>query len=176
MTVYNLGTFAPVLPEAGEYWIAPQAVVAGRVRVGRNVGIWFGAVIRAEDEWITISDGTNIQDGCVLHVDLGYPLQIGRNCTIGHRAVVHGCTIGDNTLVGMSSTILNGAQIGRNCLIGANCLITENKVIPDNSLVMGAPAKVVREVDADMVLNLTKSAEAYQARWRGYASDLRFVI
>lgn len=175
MTVYRLGEFGPALPDSGEFWIAPEAVVAGRVRVGRNVGIWFGAILRAEDEWITLGDGTNVQDGCVLHVDAGFPLGIGRNCTIGHRAIVHGCTIGDNTLIGMGSTVLNGARIGRNCLIGANCLITENKVIPDNSLVMGAPGKVVRELDDAAIEELTRSAEGYQARWRQYAKGLGAV-
>ncbi|RJE78624.1 gamma carbonic anhydrase family protein [Paracoccus sp. JM45] len=175
MAIYRLGEFEPVLPKAGSYWIAPQAVLAGRIRVGQNVGIWFGAVLRAEAEWITIGDGTNIQDGCVLHVDPGYPLDIGRNCTIGHRAIVHGCTIGDNTLIGMGTTILNGARIGRNCLIGANCLITENKVIPDNSLIMGSPGKVIRELDNTAIRNLTLSAEGYQQRWRQYADDLEGI-
>ena len=173
MTAYRLDEHGPVLPEPGAFWIAPQAIVAGRVRVGQNVGIWFGAVIRAEDEWISLGDGTNMQDGCVLHVDIGFPLSIGRNCTIGHRAIIHGCTIGDNTLIGMGSTVLNGARIGRNCLIGANCLITENKVIPDNSLVMGTPGKVVRELDETAIHGLNRSAEGYQARWRQYAENLR---
>jgi carbonic anhydrase/acetyltransferase-like protein (isoleucine patch superfamily) len=173
MTVYSLDEFTPDLPESGEFWIASEAVVAGRIRVRRGVGIWFGTVLRAEDEWITLGEGSNIQDGCVLHVDPGYPLSIGRNCTIGHRAIVHGCTIGDNTLIGMGTTILNGARVGRNCLVGANCLITENKVIPDNSLVMGAPGKVVREVDEATVRNLTRSAEQYQAKWRRYAQGLK---
>lgn len=172
MPLYRLGEYSPALPDTGEFWIAAESVVAGRVRVGRDVGIWFGAVLRAEDEWITLGEGTNVQDGCVLHVDPGFPLDIGRNCTIGHRAIVHGCTIGDNTLIGMGSTVLNGARIGRNCLIGANCLITENKVIPDNSLVMGAPGKVIRELDEAAIKGLTRSAEGYQARWRQYAKDL----
>lgn len=175
MTVYGLDASVPVLPETGEYWIASEAVVAGRVRIGRNVSIWFGAVLRAEDEWMTLGEGTNVQDGCVLHVDPGYPLDIGRNCTIGHRAIVHGCTIGENSLIGMGSTVLNGARIGRNCLIGANCLITENKIIPDNSLVMGAPGKIVRELDESTIRGLSRSAEGYQARWRQYANGLGVV-
>ena len=175
MTVYRLQAFKPDLPEPGAFWIAPNAVVAGRVRVGRNVSIWFGATLRAEDEDISLGAGTNIQDGCVLHVDPGFPLDIGSNCTIGHRAIVHGCTIGDNTLIGMGATVLNGARIGRNCLVGANSLITENKVIPDNSLVMGSPGKVVRALDEIAICGLLRSAEGYQARWRQYAEGLQVM-
>ena len=175
MTVYRLDEFTPDLPDPASSG-SPQKrswpVASGS---GGAVGIWFGAVLRAEDEWITLGEGSNIQDGCVLHVDPGYPLSIGRNCTIGHRAIMHGCTIGDNTLIGMGATILNGARVGRNCLVGANSLITENKVIPDNSLVMGAPGKVVREVDEATIRNLTRSAEEYQARWRHYAEDLKAI-
>lgn len=173
MTIYSLGEFTPDLPESGAFWIAPGAVVVGRVKVGRDVGIWFGAVMRAEDEWIILGEGTNVQDGCLLHVDSGFPLEVGRNCTIGHHAILHGCTIGENTLIGMGSTILNGARVGRNCLIGANCLITENKVIPDNSLVMGAPGKVIRQLDETAIRGLNRSAEEYQTRWRSYSKGLK---
>lgn len=173
MTVYHLDALAPELPADGDYWIADGAVVVGRVRLGRAVGIWFGAVLRAEDEWISVGEGSNVQDGCVLHVDPGYALTIGRNCTVGHRAVLHGCTIGDGTLVGMGAKVFNGARIGRNCLIGANSLITENKVIPDGSLVLGAPGKVVRSLDETEIGRLAVSAEQYQARWHRYAAGLR---
>ena len=173
MTVYHLDDLAPDLPAGGDFWVADGAVLVGRVRLGPAVGIWFGAVLRAEDEWISVGEGSNIQDGCVLHVDPGHPLDVGRDCTVGHRAILHGCTIGDNTLIGMGATVLNGARVGRDCLIGANCLITENKVIPDGSLVLGTPGKVVRSLDAAEIQGLTASAERYRARWRRYAEGLR---
>jgi carbonic anhydrase/acetyltransferase-like protein (isoleucine patch superfamily) len=173
MTIYSLDDFSPELPEPGHFWIAPEAVVVGRVRIKQHVGIWFGAVVRGDDEQIEIGEYTNIQDGCVLHADPGYPLAIGRNCTIGHKAVVHGCTIGDNSLIGMSATIMNGVRIGRNCLIGANSFIPENKVIPDNSLVMGAPGKVVRELDEAGIRGLSMSADLYVEKWRRYAQGMK---
>ena len=138
----------------------------------RDASIWFGAVLRADDELIEIGERSNVQDNCVFHVDPGYPLTLGDDCTIGHQAMVHGCTIGSNTLIGMCATVLNGARIGRNCLIGANALITENKVIPDNSVVMGAPGRVVREIDEAGVRSLTQAAALYVARWRRYARGL----
>jgi carbonic anhydrase/acetyltransferase-like protein (isoleucine patch superfamily) len=170
--LYSLSGTVLEIPAEGDYWIAPNAVLIGNVRLGREASIWFGAVLRADDDVIEIGERSNIQDGCVLHVDLGYPLTIGDSCTIGHKAMLHGCRIGSNTLVGMNSTILNGAQIGRNCLIGANTLITENKVIPDNSLVMGAPGRVVRELDEAGISGLTKGADLYVERWRRYQREL----
>ena len=147
MPVYSLDGVAPECREGSECWIAPTAVLIGQVRLKRDASIWFGAVLRADDELIEIGERSNVQDNCVFHVDPGYPLTVGDDCTIGHQAMVHGCTIGSNTLIGMCATVLNGARIGRNCLIGAGALITENKVIPDNSVVMGAPGRVVREID-----------------------------
>ena len=173
MTVYSLDGTLPELPPENDYWIAPNAVVVGRVKLDRDVGIWFGAVLRGDNELIHVGEGSNIQDGCVLHTDMGAPLTIGRNCTIGHRAVVHGCTIGDNTLVGMGSTILNHSKIGRNCLIGAHALIPEGKVIPDNSLVMGVPGQVVREVSTEMAEGLMRSATGYVKKWRRFAVGMR---
>jgi len=175
MPIFSLDDFAPQFPDDGEYWIAPDAILVGRVRLGRDASVWFGAVLRADSEDITIGAGSNVQDNAVLHVDPGYPVTISENCTIGHSAVVHGCTVGANSLVGMGATILNGARIGRNCLIGANALITENKVIPDNSVVMGAPGKVVRTVDEAGERDLTKAAEIYVARWRRYRRGLAFI-
>jgi carbonic anhydrase/acetyltransferase-like protein (isoleucine patch superfamily) len=169
---YSLGGSSPNLPAKGEGWIAPNAVLIGNVRLGRDASIWFGAVLRADDDIIEIGARSNVQDGCVLHVDPGYPLTIGEDCTIGHRVMLHGCTIGNNTLVGMSSTILNGAKIGRNCLIGANTLITENKEIPDNSLVMGAPGRVVRQIDEAAMHSLSEGAALYVRRWRRYEQEL----
>ncbi len=173
MTVYSLDGVTPELPPENEYWIAPTAVVVGRVKLERNAGIWFGAVLRGDNELILVGEGSNIQDGCVLHTDMGAPLTVGRNCTIGHRAILHGCTIGDNTLIGMGATILNHTTIGSNCLIGANALIPEGKIIPDNSLVMGAPGKVVREVSSEMTEEITRSAKNYVKNWRRFAGGMR---
>jgi carbonic anhydrase/acetyltransferase-like protein (isoleucine patch superfamily) len=169
MTVYKLDQDSPELPEPGSCWIAPSATVAGRVRIGRDVGIWFGAALRGDDESLEIGERTNIQDNAVLHADPGFPLVIGRGCTIGHGAIVHGCTVGDNTLIGMGATVMNGARIGANCVVGANALITEGKVFPDNSLIMGAPAKAVRELGPEARAGLERSAEVYMQKWRRYA-------
>ncbi len=170
--LYSLSGTVLDIPAEGDCWIAPNAVLIGNVRLGREASIWFGAVLRADDDVIEIGERSNIQDGCVLHVDPGYPLTVGDNCTIGHKVMLHGCRIGSNTLIGMSSTILNGAQIGRNCLIGANTLITENKIIPDNSLVMGAPGRVVRELNEAGIKGLTTGADLYVKRWRRYQREL----
>ncbi len=173
MTVYSLDGISPELPPNNEYWIAPSAVVIGKVKLEREAGIWFGAVLRGDNELILIGEGSNIQDGCVLHTDMGAPLTVGRNCTIGHKAILHGCSIGDNTLIGMGATILNHARIGRNCLVGANALIAEGKAILDNSLVMGAPGKVVREVSTELAEQLTLSAKNYVKNWRRFAAGMR---
>jgi carbonic anhydrase/acetyltransferase-like protein (isoleucine patch superfamily) len=146
MAIYSLDGKQPQLPD-GFYYVAESAQVIGNVILQEGVGIWFGAVLRGDNEPITVGAGSNIQENCVLHTDMGYPLVIGQGCTIGHSAILHGCTIGNNSLVGMGATVLNGAQIGENCLIGAGALVTEGKVIPDNSLVIGSPAKVVKQLD-----------------------------
>lgn len=171
--VYDLGAVSPDLPAEGDYWIAPGAVVLGRVRLERNASVWFGAVVRGDNDPIVIGENSNIQDGSVLHTDEGRPLTIGRGVTVGHQAMLHGCTVGDNSLIGIKATVLNGAVIGRNCLIGAHALIPEGKTIPDNSLVMGAPGKVVRELDGTAVQMLEASALHYVENWRRYARDLR---
>src|SRR4026209_264639 len=146
-----LDGIAPELPEEGTYGIAASANVIGRVRLERNASVLSNAVLRGDNELILVGEGSNIQDGCVLHTDMGSPLTIGKNCTIGHKAMLHGCTIGENTLVGIGATILNNAVIGKNCLIGAHTLTPERKIIPDNSLVMGSPGRVVRELDAEAI-------------------------
>ena len=146
MTLYALGDKRPTLH--ADTWVAPDANLIGLVVLEEGASVWFGTTIRADHEEIRVGRGSNVQENTVMHVDAGYPLTIGTHCTIGHKAMLHGCTIGDNSLIGMGATILNGAQIGTNCLIGAGALITENKVIPDGSLVMGAPGKVVRQLDA----------------------------
>jgi carbonic anhydrase/acetyltransferase-like protein (isoleucine patch superfamily) len=171
MPLYTLDGVAPEIdPDIA--WIAPTAVLVGRVIVRAGVGIWFGVVARGDNEPITIGARSNVQENVVLHTDMGYPLTIGAGCTIGHKAMLHGCTIGDNTLIGMGATVLNGARIGRNCLIGAGALITEGKEIPDNSLVIGAPGKVTRQLDAEAVRRLTASADGYVRNARRFAAGL----
>lgn len=172
MALHTLDGISPVLPDAGLYWIAPSSDVIGKVRLLRDASVWFHAVLRGDNEWIEVGEGSNVQDGCVLHTDMGSPLTIGRNCTIGHKAILHGCTIGDNSLIGMGATVLNNVVIGRNCLIGANALIPEGKTIPDNSLVVGAPGKVIRVIDAEGAAQLTRSAEGYVRNWKRYATGL----
>lgn len=173
MPLYALGEHVPQVPAEERYWIAPDAHVIGKVVLGEDVGVWFGAVLRGDNEPITVGARTNIQEGAMLHVDAGYPVTIGEGCTIGHHAIVHGCTIGDNSLVGMGATILNGAKIGNNCLVGANALVTEGKEFPDNSLIVGSPAKAIRTLDDQAVAGLTRSAESYVRNWKSFAKDLR---
>ncbi len=170
--IYELKGVRPVLPQ-GEYWIAEQAVVIGDIVVKAGVSIWFGAVLRGDNEQIKVGAGSNIQENAVLHTDPGYPLTIGAGCTIGHQATLHGCEIGENSLIGMGATVLNGAKIGRDCLIGAGALVTEGKVIPDGSLVVGAPAKVMRALDAGMIAALAGSARSYQEKMRLFRTELK---
>ena len=161
MPIYAIDGVSPEFDDIATVWIAPDASVIGRVRIGRNVGIWFGAAIRGDNEPIEIGDDTNVQEATIMHTDPGFPLTIGRGCTIGHRALLHGCMIGDNSLVGMGAIILNGARIGRNCLVGAGALVTEGKVFADNSLIVGAPAKAIRTLDEAAVERLCRSAAHY---------------
>lgn len=172
MPLYALDGQAPDLAPAGECWVAPTAVLIGKVRLARLASVWFGAILRGDNEWMTVGEGSNVQDGAMLHTDPGLDLVIGRNCTIGHKAILHGCVIGDTTLIGMGAVVLNRARIGSNCLIGANALITEGKVIPDNSLVMGQPGKVVGQIDAEGAARLARSAEGYVRNWQRYAVGL----
>lgn len=173
MTVYSLTDKKPQLPPEGEYWIAPNATVVGDVTLKSGASIWFGAVVRGDNDPIVIGENTNIQDGSVLHSDPGEPLIIGANVTIGHMAMLHSCEIGDGTLIGIGAVVLGRAVIGRNCLIGANALITEGKVIPDGSLVMGQPGKVVRTLEPGQIAALEASAEHYVQNWKRYAAGLR---
>ena len=175
MAAYALDGHAPELPEPGRCWIAPSAHVIGRVRLGLDVGIWFGAVLRGDNELIDIGDRSNIQEGGMLHTDLGFPLTVGADVTVGHHAILHGCSVGDGSLVGMGATVLNGARIGEGCLVGANALVTEGKAFPDFSLIVGSPAKVVRTLDAAAVEKLRASAASYVANWRRYSAGLRRV-
>ncbi len=168
--IHSVDGMVPELPE--EYFVAENATVVGRVRLGNNVSVWFGAVIRGDVDDISIGDETNIQDCSVLHVDRGSPLSIGSGVTIGHACVLHGCTIGDNTLIGIKSVVLNGAKIGKNCLIGANTLITEGKVIPDGSLVVGSPGRVIRELTHDEIEAIRNNARHYVDNARQYRRTL----
>lgn len=161
--LYRLGDFSPSLPESDDYWIAPEACVIGQVVIGEGSSIWWGSILRGDNEPIVLGEGSNIQEHCVLHVDPGYPLTIGGNCTIGHKAMLHGCTIGDGSLIGMGATVLNGAKIGQNCLIGAGALVTEGAEIPDGSLVVGMPARVKRALSDEEIVGLARSADKY--RW-----------
>ena len=175
MPLYTLGNLVPRTPTADRFWIAPDAHVVGQVDLGLDVGIWFGSVLRGDNEPIVIGDGSNVQEGVMIHTDPRFPVTIGKGCTIGHHAIVHGCTIGDNTLVGMGATILNGAKIGSDCLIGANALITEGKEFPDNSLIVGSPARIVRTLDENAVAGLRLSAENYVRNWQRFARELKPV-
>ncbi len=175
MTIYALDGVSPTLPDGDDYWIAPDANLIGEVTIESGVSIWFGATLRGDTELLTVGEGSNIQENTVIHADPGFPVIIGADCTIGHKAMIHGCTIGDGTLVGMGATILNGAEIGRACLIGAGALITEGKVIPDGSLVMGMPGKVVRDLDEDAMARNLASASGYRKRMRRYKVGLSEV-
>lgn len=169
MPVYAIDGIKPEFADASSAWIAPDATVVGRVRIGRNVGIWFGAAIRGDNDWIEIGDDSNVQELTVMHTDPGAPLTIGKGCTIGHRAILHGCTIGDGSLIGMGAIVLNRARIGRNCLVGAGALVTEGKEFPDGSLIVGSPARVARPLDEAGIARLATSAQHYVANARRFA-------
>jgi len=172
MTLYTLDGRAPQLPSDGDFWIAPDANLIGHVVVETGASVWFGCTLRGDNEAIHVGAGSNVQENTVCHTDPGCPLIIGQGCTIGHKAMLHGCIIGDNTLIGMGATVLNGAKIGRDCLIGAGALITEGKEIPDGSLVMGAPGKIVRELPDEAIENLRRSALHYQQNMRRFRDGL----
>ncbi|WP_299596187.1 gamma carbonic anhydrase family protein [uncultured Tateyamaria sp.] len=173
MTLYSLGHDRPQI--ARDTWVAPDANLIGKVILEEGASVWFGCTIRADHEDIRIGAGTNVQENCVMHIDAGYPLTIGPGCTIGHKVMLHGCTIGENSLIGMGATVLNGAKIGKNCLIGAGALITEGKEIPDGSLVMGVPGKVVRELDEQAIQGLRASALHYQENMRKFRDTMAEV-
>lgn len=175
MTLYALGDVQPVFPDSGNWWSAPDAQVIGNVVFKENASIWFGVVARGDNEPITIGENTNIQDNSVLHTDMGYPLTIGAHCVVGHQAMLHGCTIGDNSLIGIGATILNGAKIGKNCIIGGHAFIAENKEIPDNSMVLGMPGKVVKTIDAATAETIKTAALAYVENWRGFKTGLKKI-
>ncbi len=171
--IWELDGIAPNLPENGDFWIAPDANVIGRVVIGEGASVWFGCTLRGDNEAITIGAGSNVQENCVMHTDPGFPLTIGEGCTIGHKAMLHGCTLGQNVLIGMGAIVLNGARIGDDCLIGAGALITEGKEIPPGSLVLGAPGRVVRQLDQAAIAGLRASALHYQENARRFRKGLK---
>jgi len=175
MPVYQLDNLWPQLPSAGRFWIAPSADVIGNVKLEEEVSIWFNAVVRGDSELIIIGKRSNVQDGCVFHVDPGFPLTIGAGCTIGHKSILHGCTIGKGSLVGMGAIVLNGAKIGENSLIGAGALVTEGKEFPPNSLIVGTPARAIRTLDDKARAIAAFGAEIYFKRWQQYAKGLKEI-
>jgi carbonic anhydrase/acetyltransferase-like protein (isoleucine patch superfamily) len=175
MPIYALDGRRPKVPPEGSFWIAPNASVIGDVTVGLDVGVWFGAVVRGDNEPIAIGARTNIQESCTLHTDMGSPLSIGEGCTVGHNAILHGCTVGDGSLIGMGAIVYNNARIGRECLVGAGALVTEGKVFEDRSLIIGSPAKAVRTLDDETVAKLRESAAHYVAKWRRFATGMKLV-
>ena len=174
MPVYSIGDRVPVFKSANRF-IAPTASVIGSVVIGDGVSIWFGAVVRSDNEIIELGDGVNVQDGAVLHADPGFPLRLAEDVSIGHLAMLHGSTIGANTLIGINAVILNGCVIGSNCIIGANALLPEGRVIPDNSLVMGSPGKVVRQLSETDAANLRRIATGYRARGAQYIAGMKEI-
>jgi carbonic anhydrase/acetyltransferase-like protein (isoleucine patch superfamily) len=172
MAIYELDGTRPELPADGLYWVAETASVIGRVRLRSEVSIWYGSVLRGDNEWIEIGERSQIQDNATLHTDPGFPLMVGRDCVIGHNVVLHGCTVGDQSLIGMGAILLNGAHIGANCLVGAGALITEGKEFPDNSMILGAPAKAVRASDEKVRAMIARAADVYVKRWKRYAAGL----
>src|SRR5437868_7391546 len=175
MAIYELDGQAPDLPSDKRYWIAETAVLIGRVRLKQDASVWWGSVLRGDNEWIEIGERTNIQESCTLHTDMGFPMTIGADCTIGHNVVLHGCTIAPGSLIGMGAVVLNGAKIGRNSLVGAGALVTEGKEFPDNSLIVGSPAKAIRVLDDAAVERLRGSAAHYVANGKRFKAGLKKV-
>lgn len=173
MPLYELDGIAPEVPDTREYWIAPNAILVGRVRLLKNASIWFGAVLRGDNDWITVGENSNVQDLTVVHTDPGAPVSIGADVTIGHRVILHSATIGDGSLVGMGSTILNRARIGRNCLVGANTLVTEGKEFPDGTMILGSPARVARELKDGELAMLKISSAGYVHNHQRFRARLK---
>ncbi|MED5620074.1 gamma carbonic anhydrase family protein [Ideonella sp. BN130291] len=173
MAIYQLGDDTPRI--ASSAWVADSASVIGKVALGEEASIWFNTVARGDTDWLHIGRGSNVQDGSVLHTDAGIELVIGENVTVGHQVMLHGCTIGDNSLIGIQSVVLNGAKIGRNCLVGAGSLVTEGREFPDGSLIMGSPARVVRQLSPEQIERLALSARHYAANARRFAAGLRKI-
>jgi carbonic anhydrase/acetyltransferase-like protein (isoleucine patch superfamily) len=175
MTIYALDGQAPEFPEDGNYWVADTAVLIGKVRLKREASVWFGAVVRGDNEWIEVGERSQIQDNATLHTDPGFPMTVGSNCVIGHNVIMHGCTVDDNSLIGMGAILLNGVKIGKNSLVGAGSVVTEGKTFPDNSLIIGAPARVIRTVDERITKMIVGGADVYVKRWQRYAKGLKRI-
>jgi len=175
MPIYEYEGQAPEFPDAGRYWVAETAVLIGRVRLKPDASVWFGAVLRGDNEWIELGECSQIQDNSVLHTDPGFPLTIGADCVIGHKVMLHGCAIGDNALIGMGAIVLNGARIGNNSLVGAGSVVTEGKSFPDNSLIVGAPARAIRTLDDKAVEAIRGGADLYVKRWKRYVKGLKRI-
>ena len=171
--IYELDGQKPDLPEQGRYWVAPSAAVIGKVRLKTDCSIWFGAVLRGDNEWIELGERSQIQDNATLHTDLGFPITIGPGCVIGHNVILHGCSIGAHTLIGMGAIVLNGARIGANCIVGAGALITEGKSFPEKSLIVGTPARAIRTLDETAAVGIADGAEFYVGNFKRYAKGLK---
>ncbi len=176
MPIYELDGVKPEFPGEGQYWVADTAMLIGRVRLKHEASVWFGAVLRGDNEWIELGERSQIQDNAVLHTDPGFPLVIGSNCIIGHKVMLHGCTIGDDSLVGIGAIMLNGSKLGKNSILGAGALVTEGKSFPDNSLIVGSPARVVRPVDDKAREMIRDGVDVYVRRWKEYAKGLKRVV
>src|SRR5579863_5658263 len=173
MAIYALGDWTPELPAGGEYWVAPDAAVIGHVRLRKNASVWFGAVLRGDNDWIEIGENSNVQDNSVIHTDPSQPVLVGANVTIGHKVILHSAIVGDNSLIGMGAILLNRCRIGRNCLIGAGAIVTEGKEIPDNSMVIGAPGRVVRQLSEPQLALLQMSSSVYVKNYRRFREGLK---
>ena len=173
MPVYQLDEHVPQLADGA--WVADSAQVIGNVHLGENASVWFGSVLRGDNEALTVGRNSNIQDGSVVHSDPGFPMTLGDNVTVGHQVMLHGCTVGDGSLIGIQSVVLNGAKIGRNCLVGAGSLVTEGKEFPDGSMIMGTPAKVVRQLTPEQIAGLRRAADHYVENAQRYRAGLRKI-
>ena len=175
MAIYELDGQRPDLPADERYWVAESATVIGTVRLKRDASVWYGASLRGDNEWVEIGERSNIQENCILHTDIGFPLTVGAGCTIGHSVILHGCTIADDSLIGMGAIVLNGVKIGRHCLVGAGAVVTEGKEFPDNSLIVGAPARAVREGNEKILQLIAESADFYVNNWQRYRKGLKKI-
>jgi len=175
MPIYELDGQAPEFPADGGYFVADTAVLIGRVRLRRESSVWFGAVLRGDNEWIELGERSQIQDNCTLHTDPGFPLIVGSHCVIGHNVILHGCVVGDDCLIGMGAILLNGVKIGKNSLVGAGSVVTEGKTFPDNSLIVGAPARVIRTLDDKARAMIREGADIYVDRWKRYVKGAKRI-
>lgn len=175
MTIYALGDWVPELPDGNAFWVAPNATLIGRVRLLKDASVWFGAVLRGDNDWIELGEGSNIQDNSVVHTDPGQPTIIGANVTVGHKVILHSAIVGDNSLIGMGAILLNRCRIGKNCLIGAGAIVTEGKEIPDNSMVLGAPGRVVRELNEPQLAMLKMASAVYVKNYQRFRNQLNSI-